>query len=262
MKQLDFRLLTESERERERIELLAIEVTFLNTEKDTWLDGPFFHMNYVSGTYWNDVELHIAPFGYLRNVREVNFSFPEGFTISPKIERTILDIQKETHFHFIYYQWPYYRADYFFIWETLGFLELDKALDTAPGPTAAILRRERLIHCRWYRRKIDRLLDVYKSKEWNEYVTPTNERYEDFELLDPGYHSHGWKLLVTQDANWLKTWRNFWPDGIPPREERILRMGQSCCSDEAVEVGSAKPCSINSWCRQTIDRRSLSSCPC
>jgi len=97
------------------------------------------------------------------------------------------------------------------------FLALDMALDTAPGPAAATLRRERLIHWRWYWRTLGHLRDsnMY-SKLFISFRL--QEQMHDFGLLEPSFRDYGWKLENNNDPQWLKEWRCKWPDGIPPKD--------------------------------------------
>jgi len=100
--------------------------------------------------------------------------------------------------------------------EASRYLALDMALDTAPGPAAATLRRERLIHWRWYWRTLGHLRDSdmflmgFISFRFQEQI-------QDFGLLEPSFRDYGWKLEKKNDPQWLQEWRSKWPNGIPPK---------------------------------------------
>ncbi|KAG7007964.1 hypothetical protein G7Y79_00007g020890 [Physcia stellaris] len=133
-----------------------LQVAFLNTEVDTWQDGsgvgdlPRGGLLHIE----DNLELLIHPFGYLRNVEQINFSFPEGLTLSARLLTMVQFIKTACRaqcFDDNYCDDRYHDdADQFTQREAQRCFVLDIALDTTPGPTAAILQRERLIQSRSY----------------------------------------------------------------------------------------------------------------
>lgn len=195
-----------------------MEVTFLDEGLNTWHENGFPHV-----TFWDtpwlgyDLKILTAAFGYLHVVQSINFSFPDTPRPDPHLDKTVKLVQKNVSNPGIASGgWDLIDL---FKNEAQHYLGLDWALDTAPGPAAAILRRERLIHSRWYRRSVEYFIDLYANRrKWhNDYERPTIERYRDFESLDRSYLDHGWKLHITQDPKWLEEWRKFWPSGIAPK---------------------------------------------
>ena len=193
-----------------------VEVTFRDEGSNTWHENGFSHVTFVD-TPWlgDDLRILLAAFGFLHVVQNISFIFPQGSQADSYVNQTVEFVQKIVS---IPPAWDR-KYDIFIKEEAEHYLGLDWALDTAPGPTAAILRRERLIHNRWYRRSIEHFLDLHcnRRKYFNIYATPSSERYRDFESLDRSYLDHGWKLQYTQDPKWLEEWRGYWPSGIPPK---------------------------------------------
>ena len=209
-----------------------LQITFLDTEADTW------HINRsMRSTFgvFHDLDVLVAPFGYLFNVQQIEFSFPEVLTHEfgrldgntvPKFVAQRYHIarflklcqyvrQQALSSHLFQLDWigP---TQFFFESDIDRYLFLDKALDTAPGPSAAILRRERLIHHQSYRKTLQRILEMH-CKDGDEYNEAAEVRFRDFGYLDRSYQDHGRKLYKAQDSNWLEEWRRYWPTGIPPK---------------------------------------------
>ena len=232
-----------------------LQIVFLNTDTDTWHEILWHEDLSIRATFggwvcpYNDLGLLLAPFGYLFNVQQIEFEFPkvlsrefgqsDGSAIYepdakwsniPRFLELCQYVRRQNlskHLFVLDMMGPtqsFYKAE-------IGvYLFLDFELDTAPGPTAAILRRERLIHNRWYRETVERILDMHwqytKDDEYrkrlkgsyrSEYQEAVEARYRDFGDLDRSYLDHGWKLHVTQDPKWLEEWRRYWPTGIPPK---------------------------------------------
>ena len=196
----------------------GMEVTFLDEGSNTWNENGFPRVTFLD-TPWlrDDLSILIAPFGYLHMVQSISFAFPQVLKPDSSVNSIARTVQKNVT-NFVDWGWRSESIDAP-SQEARRFLGLDWALDTAPGPAAAILRRERIIHNRWYRQSVERFLDLYvnRRKYHNPYVAPTLERYRDFESLDRSYLDHGWKLHITQDPKWLEEWRRYWPSGIPPK---------------------------------------------
>ena len=193
-----------------------IEVTFLDEGSNTWLDDGYCNYTFLdTSCFGSDLGVLTSAFGYLHMVQSISFTFPEGLRPDSGIIKTVTSIQKFVS------DFPTWGWDYidFSKGEMDHYLGLDWALDTATGPAAAILRRERLIHNRWYRRSVKPLLDylTHSGEYYTEYEAPALERYRDFQSLDRLYVDHGWKLHITQDPKWLEEWRGYWPNGIPPK---------------------------------------------
>ncbi|KAL8795188.1 MAG: hypothetical protein Q9195_002343 [Heterodermia aff. obscurata] len=186
-----------------------MEVTFLDEGLNTWYEDGSPHRTFWFGY---DLGILVAAFGYLHKVQGISFTFPEAVEPDSLLDKTVRSVVERVSSCPIW-RWNSNRE------EIENYLFLDWALDTAPGPAAAILRRERLIYSRWYRRSVENFLDAYLDRReyHNEYALTTSDRYRDFQNLDRSYLEHGWKLEVTQDPKWLEEWRNYWPSGIPPK---------------------------------------------
>ena len=201
-----------------------LQVAFLDTEVDTWQDGSGVRISFREEPYIEDnLELLISPFGYLRNAEQINFELPEGLILGARLLKMVQYIEAASLAHCFddngsddgYYN----DIDGVVQTEARRLLALDCALDRTSGPTAAILRRERLIHLRWYRKSFEHIIDRHMPlTPWRKFGPRLRRRCDDFEFLDPSYQDHAWKLYVTHDPNWLDTWRSFWPDGIPPTD--------------------------------------------
>ena len=213
-----------------------LQIVFLNTETDTWHEDRSIRSSFNT-CFYNDLDVLVAPFGYLFNVQQIEFKFPEVLTqelgrynqkafsrweeaYSHKVRflelcQYVREQAQASYLFELHWRGP---TDFYLDEEIERYLFLDNSLDTAPGPTAAVLRRERLIHHRWYRKIFKRLLDlqVY-CEDHKEYYEAAQIRYRDFGYLDRSYQDHGWKLHKTQDPNWLEEWRRYWPTGIPPK---------------------------------------------
>ena len=220
-----------------------LQIVFLNTGTDTWYEDRSIRATLGGHTYlYNDLDLLLAPFGYLFNIQQIKFKFPEiplshglrrfrGITISEidaprnhcaQLLRLCQYVRRQALSSHLFELDGKGPTQSFFEADVERYLFLDKSLDTAPGPTAAILRRERLIHNRWYRKTFKHILNMHRQRteddeEVKVYAEAAEARYRDFECLDRSYHDHGWKLHVTQDPSWLKEWRRYWPNGIPLR---------------------------------------------
>ena len=208
-----------------------LQICFANSGTDAWHNhrsDP--HHTFKETFQYSDLELMIAPFAYLRNVTRISFEFPSGLTLPTQLPLSWMErilpkfrlvkliefVRRQVSNRRLYkYEWPSRELD-FLEHEAERYLALDAALDHAPGPTAAILRRERLIHWRWYRRVMEGhfLLDPHDVPRYGPLQT---ERYRDFWKLDQFYENHGWKLHNAQDTKWLEEWRSLWPNGIPPK---------------------------------------------
>ena len=194
-----------------------MEVTFLDEGSNTWNENEFPHVTFWDTPWlYDDLNILIDAFGYLHMVESISFAFPKVLR-SDSCANHVRTVQRNVT-DFLRWGWgekwnetPKTEAE--------RFLGLDWALDRAPGPAAAILRRERIIHNRWYRQSVERFLDLYvnRRKYHNAYLAPTLERYRDFAALDRSYLDHGWKLHITKDPKWLEEWRRYWPSGIPPK---------------------------------------------
>ena len=190
-----------------------IEVRFLDQGLNTWQEKGISHGTFKD-TIWlgDDLAILIGTFGFLHMVRGISFTFPTP-PKSPRVLITATSVQDlvsgsytgKSDFH------PVARE------EAGSFLSLDWALDTAPGPAAAILRRERLIHHRWYRRSVKYFIDLDRRKYRDTYEEEAWNRFVDFLDLDIWFRSHGLKLEVTRDPKLLEEWRDYWPSGIPPK---------------------------------------------
>lgn len=211
-----------------------LHITFLNTETDTWNINRSIRSTF--GVF-HDLDLLLAPFGYLFNVQQIELNFPkvlsnefrryDGVTISEYEARWDSTARFMWLCQYVRQQVLYSHqfeldsigpARSFFEADIKRYLFLDKSIDTTPGPTGAILRRERLIHNRWYRKTIQSILEKHQQcGEDDGYEAAADARYRDFGYLDRSYQDHGWKLHVTHDINWLEEWRRYWPTGIPPK---------------------------------------------
>ena len=195
-----------------------MEVTFLDEGLNTWHENGGSHVSFW-GTpgLLDDLTILTAAFGYLHVVQSIGFTIPNALRPHSYLNKTVEIVQKNVSNPGIASGgWDLIHLSKS---EARHYLGLDWALDTAPGPAAAILRRERLIHNRWYRQSVEHFIDLFADRrKWhNEYQRPMLERYRDFASLDRSYQDHGWKLHITQDPKWLEEWRRFWPSGIAPK---------------------------------------------
>jgi len=197
-----------------------LHIEFLDNGLATWHDDSLAYATFGKVPYFDDdLELLAAPFGYLRNVEHISFTFPEQLRPSARLLELVQYIRKETSEPCLStrtWSYPCSPIQEFLQLEAQRYLALDLALDTAPGPAAAILRRERLIHWRWYWRTLGHLKenDMYLFS-FISHRFP--EQLRDFEQLEPSFRDYGWKLEHKKDPQWLEEWRCRWPDGIPPR---------------------------------------------
>ena len=198
-----------------------LHIRFLNNEPDTWHDGPFAHATFGRGSYIDDdLDFMVAPFGYLRNVEHISFTFPEQLRPKARLLDLVQYIQKVTSEPRLLARtrsYPSSPLQEFTQTDGQRFLALDMALDTAPGPAAAILRRERLIHWRWYCRTLEHLRDsdIYSVG----FISfRLREQICEFGLLEPVFREYGRRLDEEDDPQWLIIeWRAKWPNGIPPK---------------------------------------------
>ena len=190
---------------RIRVNIPRMEVRFLDEGLNTWDENGSSHYNFLgTPSLGADLKILTIAFGYLHLVQSISFTFPQTPRMDSHLAKIVKTVQKNVSNATIGSRdWNMIE---FTTDEAEHYLGLDWALDTAPGPAAAILRRERLIHNRWYRRSVEYSMDLYANKrEWhNPFERPTLERYRDFESLERSYL-------------FLEEWRSFWPSGIPPK---------------------------------------------
>lgn len=169
-----------------------LQVAFLNTEVDTWQDGSGVRSSFEEGLLHieDNLELLIPPFGYLRNVEQISFTLPEGLILSARLLRMVQSVKTGCRAHCFddncsddrYYN----DIDEFTQREARRSLTLDIALDNTSGPTAVILRRERLIHSRSYRKTLRAFHRQARTINTFEPIRPKNEEaLQQFPILGP-----------------------------------------------------------------------------
>lgn len=200
--------------------LRSVEVIFSNSNTvDIWhedlLGGVvnFFH----GSRLLHDIAFMIMPFGHLCAIAHISFSLPADIELCSSLLKIVKTIQREsTELRPSDDRQQFLDRD-FIEFEAQQYLGLEKILDTALGPTAALLRRERLIHWQWYKRTTDAQLRMADREARAKYGPLTAERYWGLGRLDPDLTNHSLKLHFGMDPLWLEKWRGYWPDGLPPK---------------------------------------------
>ena len=216
-------------RTEETSRVSKLQVIFLNTDFDTWQEGFCRCKSFYRDLYYDDdVTTLMTPFGYLRNVAEINFAFPDRFCKTKGyslLRYLIKSIRYECSRPVFEDHPPDYEISQYAEDEAKQHIQIDFALDTLRGHTAAILRRERLIHGQWYQKAIEHRLKTYDSCQC--FKWSTNLRLENFRHLDEDYECHQAKLQNDTDGKW----RSFWPNGIPPLPTTMeQRLSEFKCS--------------------------------
>ena len=197
--------------------LPVVEIAFLDYGAYSWQKDSGARQTFSGVEYpENDLELLVSSFSYLHNAHSIKFSFPEDVKPGAQLLSIIQSVQKESCSSYSpssssngllvsqvsHANTPNYYQD-LMRKEVNRYLNLEEALDTLDGHAADILRRERLIHWRWYRSTIDHMLG--KSLEMYQ---------RGFKYRDKFFRDYGWKLYEDRNPRWLDMWRSMWPEGI------------------------------------------------